>query len=393
MSENKKSILKITLLAALLGGCFLTLLSHSSPKQQQRFVGSAPTKGAYDLWQVWQELDGGPFYVGQSAKEHSKGIMTSDTGTPVNLMIQWEASQPQAQMAVDLSIKIYLVYEGTITLPEKMGNRLSVNDKTVYFAVDEAADYPQSASPLLLYSYQTKVEPPTEGEFLVDVAAEYVFDAQIDGYDFEALCAKGTICITDKYRDMPDQCAIMLNVVKQYPELPNGCETTSLTMVLNYLGYAVTKVDLKNRYLPIGEANFYQYNIGDPADRQSYGCYSPVIAETAKKFLQENDSTYHAFDLTHYDIREIYYQVSLGHPVIVWITQDLHTEPSITRVFEEGDTEYRWKGPLHCVVLTGYNRKENTVTWADPIYGMQTGERTLFETRWHQMGEQAVVIY
>lgn len=35
----------------------------------------------------------------------------------------------------------------------------------------------------------------------------------------------------------------------QYPDLPTGCETTSLTMVLNYLGYPVDKLDLADHYL------------------------------------------------------------------------------------------------------------------------------------------------
>ncbi|MCI8332654.1 MAG: C39 family peptidase [Clostridiales bacterium] len=391
MSKNKINILKLTFLAALLGGCFLTLLSGSAP--ERRLTDAAPAKSAYDLWQVWKELDSGPFFSMQATKDHSQGIMTSDTGTQVNLMVQWEAAQPQGQTAVDLTIKIYLVYEGSVTLPEKTGNRLTVNDKTISFAVDEAVDYPQSASPLLLYVYRTKEQAPAEGEFLVHIAAEYDFNADIDGYHFDTLCAQGTVIISDKYRAMPEQAAITLDVVRQYPELPNGCETTSLTMVLNHLDYTVSKMDLKNQYLPIGSANFYQYNIGDPADRHSYGCYSPVIADTAGRFLRENGEEHQAFDLTHYDIQEIYYQVSIGHPVIVWITQDLQTKPSITRVFKEEDESYYWKGPLHCVVLTGYDQKENTVTWADPLYGVKTGDMTLFETRWHQMGEQAVAVY
>ncbi|MCI8590354.1 MAG: C39 family peptidase [Clostridiales bacterium] len=371
----------------------MTLLSGSAPAQRHKVTDVMSTKGAHDLWQVWHEIEQGPSFVGKAGKDYNQGIMTSDTGTSVDLVVQWEAKHLEEQAAIELMIRIYLVYEDSITLPEKTGNRLTVNDKTVYFAVDEAVDYPSSASPLLLYVYQTRVERPLEGEFLVQVAAEYDFGGQIDGYDFETLKAQGTICISDKYRDMPEQASLTIDMVRQYPELPNGCETTSLTMVLNHLGYSVSKMDLKNQYLPIGSANFYAYNIGDPADRHSYGCYSPVIVETADKFLKDNGGVHQVYDLTHYDIEEIYYQVSMGHPVIVWITQNLLIRPSITRVWQEADKAYYWKGPLHCVVLIGYDQQENTVTWADPLYGVKTGEMALFETRWHQMGEQAVVVY
>ena len=38
--------------------------------------------------------------------------------------------------------------------------------------------------------------------------------------------------------------------VLQLPEMPNGCETSSLTALLNYYGYPVTKEELASEYLP-----------------------------------------------------------------------------------------------------------------------------------------------
>ena len=37
--------------------------------------------------------------------------------------------------------------------------------------------------------------------------------------------------------------------IAQNPELPTGCEITSLTMVLNYLGYNVSKTYMADNYL------------------------------------------------------------------------------------------------------------------------------------------------
>ena len=191
---------------------------------------------------------------------------------------------------------------------------------------------------------------------------------------------------------MPESCEIPFEVVRQYPELPNGCEVTSLAMVLGHLGFTVSKVALKNDYLPIGEADFYRWNIGDPSHYSSYGCYSPVIAETARQYLRAQNSAHEVKDLTHFCIDEIYFQLSEGRPVMVWVTQDLNVQPYITDCWQSDGTEYRWKAPLHCVVLIGYDQKAGTVTLADPLYGIVERDMELFETRWHQMGEQAVMI-
>lgn len=52
---------------------------------------------------------------------------------------------------------------------------------------------------------------------------------------------------------MPESCEIPFEVVRQYPELPNGCEVTSLAMVLGHLGFTVSKVALKNDYRPLAK--------------------------------------------------------------------------------------------------------------------------------------------
>ena len=69
-----------------------------------------------------------------------------------------------------------------------------------------------------------------------------------------------------------------------------------------------------------------------------------------------------------------------------------HSEDGRFCLLYTSGTEYRWKAPLHCVVLIGYDQKASTVTLADPLYGIVERDMELFETRWHQMGEQAVMI-
>lgn len=56
----------------------------------------------------------------------------------------------------------------------------------------------------------------------------------------------------------------------QNPELPNGCEVTSLSMVLTAAGYPVDKVELYEEFLPAEEFTYsgdYRYG---PSPEEAY---------------------------------------------------------------------------------------------------------------------------
>ena len=63
--------------------------------------------------------------------------------------------------------------------------------------------------------------------------------------------------------------------VLQNPELPTGCEVTTLTAALNYLGYPVDKLTMADQYLTRAEpyqATFGEAFIGSPHDANAWGC-------------------------------------------------------------------------------------------------------------------------
>lgn len=47
------------------------------------------------------------------------------------------------------------------------------------------------------------------------------------------------------------------DIILQLPELPTGCEITSMTMALNYYGLNADKVTMATKYLPTMPANLY----------------------------------------------------------------------------------------------------------------------------------------
>lgn len=317
------------------------------------------------------------------------GIFESDTGTTLVLRMEWEAEQNKDEHAVDMTVRLYLEYQGELQLTPSEQNTLTVGEEQITFKTEEV--YPESESPVKVCEHSLSLPRQDGADLTVRLVGKVYSGCTYEEYEFKSLTTQGNLIISDKYATMPEKADLKVKVIKQYPELPNGCEVTSLCMALNYHGYKIGKMALKDGYLPIGSENIYEYNIGDPAERGSYGCYSPVIKRTADAYYADKGIDRQSADLTHCNIEELYYQVSKGNPVIVWATQYMDIRPHNIKSWEIDGLTFNWKAPLHCMLLTGYDMEEGTVTLTDPIYGEVTHDKTLFETRWHQMGEQAVI--
>lgn len=179
----------------------------------------------------------------------------------------------------------------------------------------------------------------------------------------------------------------------QTPELPTGCEVTSLTMVLNHMGYDIDKCTLADQYLPkgkIGETDFHQAFIGNPRDEVSYGCYVDVIESCAHKYLASVTAKATIKNLTGKDFENLFGYIQNDIPVIVWTTMSL-IEPYETTEWYIDGKEVSWLANEHCVVLRGYD--EGYVYVCDPLKGNVRYDKVLFEKRYTQLHSQAMVIY
>jgi uncharacterized protein YvpB len=183
--------------------------------------------------------------------------------------------------------------------------------------------------------------------------------------------------------------------ISQKPELPTGCEVTSLAMVLSYLGFDVDKLTLADSYLPKGttqDSSIYDAFIGNPRSSQSFGCYAPVLVKCASAYLQEQDRALKIYNYTNSRFEILLEQVAAGHPCIVWSTISL-VEPYAAESWVVNGEICQWYAQEHCVVLIGYDLQKNQVTVADPLEGIRTRDLDLFETRYDQMFRQAICIY
>lgn len=187
---------------------------------------------------------------------------------------------------------------------------------------------------------------------------------------------------------------IKLSCVMQNPELPTGCEVTALTAALNYYGYDVTKTTLADKYLPkgsLGKVDFDEAFVGNPRSDSGFGCFAPVIVKTAQNYLIERTMEHTAWDVSGTDFRELFDYIDDDIPVIVWASMNL-VDVKLTDAFYDGGESVPWYGNEHCMVLCGYDEKDNTVTAADPLKGMMKYDADRFETIYNKLEKQAVII-
>lgn len=187
---------------------------------------------------------------------------------------------------------------------------------------------------------------------------------------------------------------ISVSVVYQNPELPTGCEITSLTMVLRHFGYPADKCDLADNYLPKGDkskGNPYKVFLGNPRNAKDYGCYAPPIVEAGKKYIADHGGKHEVKNISGASLYDLYRQIDNKTPVIVWATDQMQM-PRNSRTWQSGGQTITWKAPLHCLVLIGYDAAAGKVTFANPLHGVVSYAASTFEARYKAIGQQAVVI-
>lgn len=199
--------------------------------------------------------------------------------------------------------------------------------------------------------------------------------------------------VTSIFREVPQETELSVDTIWQLPELPTGCETTALTMVLNYHGFSVDKTTIADNYLVMATEDYPVGFSGDPYSYDGAGIWPPGLAKTARKYLADQDTSLWAHDLSGSSLEDLYGYVAAGYPVLLWVTVD-YSDPSFTDYsYEYKGKTYDWFSNEHCVVLSGYSKTNNTVTIQDPQQGELVEDADLIAGIMDQIGNLAVCIY
>lgn len=195
--------------------------------------------------------------------------------------------------------------------------------------------------------------------------------------------------------------AIDVKTLMQLPELPNGCEITSLTAVLNYYGYSITKTKMADAYLPkqpFSQKNGKLYGpdpddayAGNPREDSGFFSFAPPIAQAANAYFKSIGDTGEAIDLTGSTKEQLIEQLNEGNPVVVWTTLDL-SKPNMTYgwYLRANDAYFTAPRNLHAVVLSGYDG--DTVHIMNPLQGQVDYPADAFFNSYAEMGKRAVIV-
>lgn len=182
-------------------------------------------------------------------------------------------------------------------------------------------------------------------------------------------------------------------VIHQHPELPTGCEVTSLTMVLNYYGFLAGKLELANKYLPkgpVGSTDFRKAFLGDPRNSWSRGCYAPAIVKTANSYLAAQKSKMRAVEISGRELTTLSAYTNADIPVMVWGTIDCR-QPYVSATWYINGEKLNWVSPEHCMVLLGF--PNGKVKVADPDSGsIRLFDLNLFRNRYNALHKQGVIL-
>ncbi len=190
---------------------------------------------------------------------------------------------------------------------------------------------------------------------------------------------------------LPDKALIEMEIVYQHPELPTGCESVALTMLLKYYGFELDKTTIASDYLVYSGSNFAEGYVGNPFSYGGAGIYSPGLTRTANNYLHEQETTLNAKNITGSSPETLYKYIANDTPVVVWNT--IHMAGNVPGyTVEHNGVEYHWDDCEHCVVLTGYDLERNVVVVNDPVDGIVERDAEMFWERYRNLGSMAIMI-
>lgn len=198
-------------------------------------------------------------------------------------------------------------------------------------------------------------------------------------------------------RTAPDSIMLSAPVIRQNPELPRGCEITSLTMLLQFYGHDVTKMELLPKmkmdptpivWNPDGSIQSWgNPNVGFVGDitlkAKGFGIYHKALFPLLEDYVPS------AVDMTGQSYLEIEQRLAAGAPVMVWTTTR-YTVPDSWVEWESDDGPVKVTFSEHAVLLVGYDA--NHVYLNDPLSGKAQVKvnKEQFIASWEALGKQAL---
>lgn len=204
----------------------------------------------------------------------------------------------------------------------------------------------------------------------------------------------------ERKKNPPKSLLIDVPIISQLPELKNGCEITSLTMMFNHVGISVDKLTLANKVkkdnTPLtynGETiatwgNPHVGFVGDITGKTpGYSIYPEALTPLIEEYMPGK-----SLNLTGTSYEEIEKVLFDNRPVLVWITNDFKPPTRPAQWISNGETISIYFSQ-HAVLLTGYDK--DNVYYNDPLSNTKNKSvsKEVFKAIWGTMGNKAISYY
>ncbi|MDB6250774.1 C39 family peptidase [Lactobacillus amylovorus] len=181
----------------------------------------------------------------------------------------------------------------------------------------------------------------------------------------------------------------------QMPDLPNGCEVTSLSMLMNYYGIKVSKNELAETIQHVDSftdggkyrGNPHQGFVGHMTIANAGWCvYNEPLYNVARKY------TSHIENITGSDFLSLIKLVSNGHPVMI-ITTTTFNKVNNMQTWNTNTGKVNVTPSSHACVITGYSKPKKVVYVNNPYgYKNQPVNWKNLQASYNQQGRQALYI-
>lgn len=181
----------------------------------------------------------------------------------------------------------------------------------------------------------------------------------------------------------------------QMPDLPNGCEVTSLSMLMNYYGIKVSKNELAETIQHVDSftdggkyrGNPHQGFVGHMTIANAGWCvYNEPLYNVARKY------TSHIENITGSDFLSLLKLVSNGHPVMI-ITTTTFNKVNNMQTWDTNTGKVNVTPSSHACVITGYSKPKKVVYVNNPYgYKNQPVNWKNLQASYNQQGRQSLYI-
>ncbi|MGL4911479.1 MAG: C39 family peptidase [Romboutsia sp.] len=191
-------------------------------------------------------------------------------------------------------------------------------------------------------------------------------------------------------------------LVSQLPELNNGCEVTSLTMILNYKGVDIDKMTLANEMEKDNTELVHDEDgdikrwgnpsngfVGDVTGKKAMG-YAIDPKPLSKLIERYYKGGYR--DLTGCSIGDLEKVLSSDRPIVVWITSKFREDVVWVNWIDSNNNEVKSTFSTHAITLTGFD--DTYIYYNDPLTNKKDSRvrKEKFIKVWDMMGRKALAL-